>query len=69
MMVSFAKIQGGDVSVTRNGSFGEVPPKELVPGDIIDISSGIKIPADVRVIECSADMKVKAFTNSQKVKS
>jgi len=58
IMASFAKIQGGDVSVTRDGSLGEVAPRELVPGDIVDISSGIKIPADVRIIECSADMKV-----------
>jgi magnesium-transporting ATPase (P-type) len=58
IMASFSKIQGGDVVTLRNGVPGEIPPRELVPGDIIDIASGIKIPADVRIITTEGDMEV-----------
>lgn len=38
-------------SVIRNGKTRIIPSVELVPGDIIPISSGDKIPADARLIE------------------
>ena len=37
--------------VYRNGELIEVPQETLVPGDIIYVEEGDKIPADIRIIE------------------
>lgn len=37
--------------VIRNGSKQEIPSRELVPGDIILLESGMRVPADSRLIE------------------
>jgi len=37
--------------VIRNGSEQEIDPQELVPGDIIPLRYGSRIPADTRIIE------------------
>lgn len=39
------------ITVIRNGKKSDINIHELVPGDIIDVSAGDIIPADVRVIE------------------
>ena len=43
--------------VLRNGNEKEVPQEELVPGDIILLKQGDKVPADARLIE-TQDLKV-----------
>lgn len=40
------------ITVFRQGTEQEVPSKDLVPGDIIILKAGDKIPADARIIEC-----------------
>ncbi|KAK2391836.1 Calcium-transporting ATPase 3, endoplasmic reticulum-type [Trifolium repens] len=37
--------------VLRNGCFSILPATELVPGDIVEVSVGCKIPADMKMIE------------------
>ncbi len=37
--------------VIRNGNIKEVKAEELVPGDIIELSAGDKVPADARLVE------------------
>jgi Mg2+-importing ATPase len=37
-------------TVVRDGKARELPLRDLVPGDIIDLSAGDMIPGDVRVI-------------------
>ena len=37
--------------VLREGNVITVPTKELVPGDIVELTTGTSIPADLRVIE------------------
>jgi len=37
--------------VYRNGELVRIPAKELVPGDIISLEEGDKIPADARIIQ------------------
>ena len=37
----------------RDGKRVKIPSSELVPGDIIYIHEGVKIPADGRILECS----------------
>jgi len=46
------------VSVVRDGELLEVEAASLVPGDLIRIKFGDKLPADVRIIDCSSNMSV-----------
>lgn len=39
------------VKVVRNGTQKEIPAREIVPGDLIFLSEGDKVPADSRIIE------------------
>jgi calcium-translocating P-type ATPase len=39
--------------VRRDGKETEVPSEELVPGDIVLLESGMKVPADMRLLEVS----------------
>ncbi|XP_057430619.1 calcium-transporting ATPase 3, endoplasmic reticulum-type [Lotus japonicus] len=43
--------QADVATVLRNGCFSILPATELVPGDIVEVSVGGKIPADMRMIE------------------
>ncbi len=44
-------------SVLRDGGWVELPPRELVPGDVIRLSAGDRIPADARLLQ-SQDLHV-----------
>ncbi len=39
-------------TVFRNGRPREIKNREIVPGDIVDLSAGDMIPADLRIISC-----------------
>ena len=41
----------------RDGETLSIPAAQLVPGDIVHIRAGNKIPADLRLCETSADLK------------
>ncbi|KAF3942740.1 hypothetical protein CMV_030632 [Castanea mollissima] len=43
--------QADVATVLRNGCFSILPATELVPGDIVEVSVGCKVPADMRMIE------------------
>jgi Ca2+-transporting ATPase len=45
------KLTEPNITVLRDSSFKEVPVAELVPGDIIALKTGQRIPADARLIE------------------
>jgi len=38
--------------VIRNGSEREIPAADLVPGDLVVLAAGARVPADGRVVEC-----------------
>lgn len=42
--------------VTRGGKVSQIDSKYLVPGDIIKFSTGLKIPADVRICEATPEL-------------
>lgn len=39
-------------SVCRNGKFREIKIREIVPGDIVNLSAGDIVPADLRIFSC-----------------
>jgi len=45
------KMLSATVRLIRNGKEQDVPSKDLVPGDILLLEAGFKIPADARLIE------------------
>eukprot|EP01083_Nonionella_stella_P025740 70891_1 len=55
---SLNRMKPMNVIVTRNGKRIEIEPRDLVPGDVIDLSLGMTLPADVRLIDCTPDMEV-----------
>ena len=57
IMESFKKMLPAMVRVRRQGIVSEIEARDLVPGDIMLLYEGNKIPADGRIIS-SADLKV-----------
>ncbi len=47
------KLSTGDVRVIRNGNEMEIPPFDVVPGDVVKLEQGDKIPADARIFASS----------------
>lgn len=48
---ALAKEEAPRAHVIRNGQKREIPSAEAVPGDIVILSAGTKVPADIRLIE------------------
>jgi sodium/potassium-transporting ATPase subunit alpha len=57
IMDTISKSRPKKSMVKRNGNISEINPDEIVPGDIVLINKGDKIPADLRMIKVS-DMQV-----------
>jgi sodium/potassium-transporting ATPase subunit alpha len=57
LMEGFKSMIPNSCSITRDGQPMSVDPIKLVPGDVISVKAGDKIPADIRVIQ-SIEMKV-----------
>lgn len=55
VMASIGTMLPDQCNVLRDGSHTQVSALDLVPGDIILIKAGNKLPADVRLIEVSSD--------------
>jgi len=47
------KLSAGEARVIRQGSEKSIPPFDLVPGDIVKLDPGDRIPADARIINSS----------------
>lgn len=50
VMAGFKNMLPPETIVVRDGSDGNIPAREVVPGDIVKIRTGQRIPADIRVI-------------------
>jgi len=46
-----------EIVVLRDGNWHAILATGLVPGDIVQIRAGNKIPADLRLVEVSGDLK------------
>jgi len=55
VMASITSMLPDNCLVIRNGSQSTVVATDLVPGDVLLIKAGNKLPADVRFVEASAD--------------
>ncbi|WWC64599.1 uncharacterized protein I303_107210 [Kwoniella dejecticola CBS 10117] len=58
VMASISGLLPSAVLVLRNSIQTQLPAKDLVPGDIIYVSLGNKLPADIRFIDVSSDLKM-----------
>ncbi|QEG36321.1 cation-transporting P-type ATPase [Bythopirellula goksoeyrii] len=58
---ALAKMTVTEASVLRSGEVHKIPSVELVPGDIVVLQSGDKIPADLRLFRCR-DLQVDEST-------
>ncbi|SGY21437.1 BQ5605_C016g08237 [Microbotryum silenes-dioicae] len=56
-MASISGMLPSDVLVCRDGNTFKIAAADLVSGDIVKITLGSKVPADLRLIECSSDLR------------
>jgi cation transport ATPase len=57
VMASMKGMLPADVLVLRDSFRIKLPAKELVPGDLVTLTMGDRVPADIRLIEVSADLQ------------
>ena len=50
------KLSQPSSNVIRDGKYVQIPSRELVKGDIVELFQGQYVPADIRLIECSSLM-------------
>lgn len=53
-MEALRKLTAPEARVIRDGMERKIPAAALVPGDIVLLEAGDRIPADLRIIECSS---------------
>jgi len=61
------KLSAGEARVIRDGKEASISPLELVPGDIVKLEQGDKIPADGRIISSSNLMANEASLTGESV--
>jgi len=49
-LAALTELQPAVATVLRGGGWGSVPSRELVPGDVVKLRVGDKVPADCRVV-------------------
>jgi len=58
LMNSFKEMMTTQSRITRQGQSITIDATELVRGDIVKLKAGERVPADVRIINCTDDFKV-----------
>eukprot|EP01083_Nonionella_stella_P071165 191002_1 len=58
LMDSFKNFLPPSVNVHRSGVLTQIDAVQLVPGDLIELKAGDKLPADVRFVKATADVQV-----------
>ena len=49
---ALAQTMTAEATVLRSGEKSRIPSPEIVPGDIVFLQSGDKVPADLRIFQC-----------------
>lgn len=57
VMKSIKKLIAEDATVIRDGKQQTVPAADIVVGDLIMLSMGERVPADLRIVQASSDLK------------
>ena len=57
VMSSIKDMLPSDVLVLRDGNKLKIPASQLVPGDLVYLGLGEKVPADLRMIQVSCDLR------------
>ena len=57
VMDSITNMMPTECIVLRAGQQSHIPGKDVVPGDLLKITMGVKLPADVRFVEASPDAR------------
>ena len=57
VMSSIKGMLPSDVLTLRDGHQTKVPASDLVTGDLVHVSLGEKVPADLRLIQVSSDLR------------
>ncbi|KAL0576968.1 hypothetical protein V5O48_005010 [Marasmius crinis-equi] len=57
VMASIKNMLPSEIVVIRDGQVHKMPASELVSGDLVQLSMGNKIPADIRLIQVSSDLR------------
>lgn len=58
LMESFKSMMPTMTTVIREGKSQKIDAQHLVRGDVIVLKGGDKVPADIRIVECSDDLAV-----------
>jgi Ca2+-transporting ATPase len=56
-IAALAKTMTTETTVVRNGTVLRIPATELVPGDVVQLQAGARVPADLRLVS-SRDMQI-----------
>jgi len=56
-IAALAKTMSAEASAVRGGEKVRIPASELVPGDIVSLQAGVRVPADLRLV-ISRDLQV-----------
>ncbi len=54
IMESFQKMVPQDANVIRDGKAKSIPAREIVPGDIVLVEKGDRVPADILILEAAS---------------
>lgn len=57
VMASIKDMLPGECRVVRDGAQATLLASDLVPGDVLLVKAGNKLPADVRLVDVSSDVK------------
>ncbi|CDO77112.1 hypothetical protein BN946_scf184592.g8 [Trametes cinnabarina] len=57
IMKSIKTLIAEEASVIRDGKHQTVPAKDLVVGDVVTLSMGDRVPADLRLVQVSSDVR------------
>ena len=57
VMKSIKSLIAEDAIVVRDGKQQTVPAADLVVGDLVMLSMGDRVPADMRIVQVSSDLK------------